>query len=1676
MATYTVTHIDVSGPGSLRDAIIASNDSVGVYDTIEFNIPGDGVHTFNHLLPAITDPVTIDGYSQPGAAPNTLPIGDNAALRIEIVASLLLKTNDSTIRGLVINRSAGHGIRVQGQSNWIAGNFIGTDPTGTHYLPPTEHGVYLLGDGNRIGGTSPADRNVISHGSLSDSIHISFSSNNVVEGNYLGTNAAGTAALANVAGRGVHITTHDANAFPHDGPADGNRIGGATPGAGNLISGNGFQGIYVSGFAHVGHPKTVASNTIIQGNFIGTNAEGTAAVPNHFGGISLGVNGAAAGSLIGGTTSAARNIISGNGVHGAGIQIGNGEIETTDNTVQGNYIGTDVTGSYAIPNGQFGIELKSPGNFILGNRISGNQNTGVHVRNVDSGLIQGNFIGTNAAGTAAIPNSTREGDGGVTLSIARNVTVQGNVISGNARGSVTFENSGSNNLLGGNLIGVAVDSTSPLGNGSGVYVNYFAEAEPSHDRIGSNVIAYNAGEGVAVVNGAGLTIEANTIFGNGGDGVLIGGSNVHQPKEHRITRNSIYDNSRLGINLYNSFDPPSGLTANDTGDADEGIRGNEGNRLQNYPVLTSATSGGFTNVAGTLNGTPNTTFTIEFFANPLIDPSHHGEGQTYLGSTSVTTDASGNASFTEALLLAVPVGSFITATATDPAGNTSEFSENETVVAADPPPASSVGLVSWWRAENNALDSAGNNHGSPLNGASYAAGRVGQAFNFDGVNDYVHVFDDPSLEFTSQLTIAAWIRPDDVSGYRDILTKWGGVAAYELIVGPGGVLQGYLSNNGTNYDSLFSPAGALNAGAWAHVATTFSAGQWKLYINGVEVAAKTSSITSIFAAGNDNVAIGRSSGGGGAEYFRGLIDEVGLYNRGLSPDQIQTVYQSGHGALGNQPPVLALIGNQSVNEGELLSFTASATDPNAPPQTLTFSLDVGAPAGASIDPVTGLFSWTPTEAHGPGSYQMTLRITDSGTPALNDFETITIAVNEVNAAPALAAIGDKIVNEGELLSFTATATDTDVPSQTLTFNLDAGAPTGAAIDPATGAFTWTPTMAQAPGNYAVTVRVTDNGTPALDDFETISIVVNAVDRGPFAILDIDANGVARYMASAGVEGNLTLSLVDGVYSFQETGQRIAVTGTGSAGWSGSRTNAISGPQISINSIVVDTGDLNDLIRLVSAAHAIMINGGLGSDTLVSPDVATTWTIDDSNAGGLIGGVRFESVENLTGGSADDTFVFQSAGAVSGTIDGQSGNDTLDYLARSMPVTVNLQSHTATATGGFTNIEGLFGSRFSDTLIGPDRANSWLLPVPDLHLGGLESSVPNNGVLRDDFGRETFQFWSVENLTGGDAADSFRFGTTVLFDADRRPFVRGGSVSGIIDGGAGQDWLAYGDYPFGVTINLQSHTATATGGFTNIEGLFGSRFSDTLIGPDATTTWTIDNINEGSLTGGIGFESIENLTGGVLDDTFQFSDGVGLSGRIDGQAGIDTLDYSVHLSGITVDLSTGVAASVDGGVTKIENVFGGAANDLLFGDAGDNTLRGNGGYDILLGGAGLDHLFGDDGRDMLFGGIDADSLAGGADDDILISGTTIYDANTTVLLALQHVWTRTDASYFLRVARLRSGKSGYALSNVTVLTDDALDSLFGGTGQDWFWSEASDNILDKESAEIASTVPPRGRPL
>jgi hypothetical protein len=191
--------------------------------------------------------------------------------------------------------------------------------------------------------------------------------------------------------------------------------------------------------------------------------------------------------------------------------------------------------------------------------------------------------------------------------------------------------------------------------------------------------------------------------------------------------------------------------------------------------------------------------------------------------------------------------------------------------------------------------------------------------------------------------------------------------------------------------------------------------------------------------------------------------------------------------LANTPPVLGPLTGATIDEGRRFAFRATATDFDVPAQALSFSLGAGAPTGANIMP-NGEFRWTPDETYGPGTYPITVRVTDNGSPAQSDSRLFNVTVREVNRRPYFSNTQGKYVKAGDTLSF-PTGFDADIPANTLAFALGADSPAGVNVDVMTGMLSWTPEDAQAPGAYQVRVQATDDGTPSLSATHTYQVYV-----------------------------------------------------------------------------------------------------------------------------------------------------------------------------------------------------------------------------------------------------------------------------------------------------------------------------------------------------------------------------------------------------------------------------------------------------------------------------------------------------------------------------------------------------------------------------------------------------------
>ncbi|OQY88853.1 MAG: hypothetical protein B6D41_10740 [Chloroflexi bacterium UTCFX4] len=521
--TYIVTKTDDAGinskgaAGTLRWAINQANASAG-FDLIRFDIAGSGVQTISvkDWLPELTDNA------------GTMIDGTQSDDRIQLDMGQANPYHDA--------------LSLEGHYNVIKGLIINNNPSG------------VIGISTRNG-----------------------SSYNTIIGNYLGTNAAGTAAKKMMEGVHIHAGSHD-NVI---GGVNGVTPGGACTGDCNLISGNFHQGIVID------H----ADNNRVIGNFIGTNVSGNGAISNSDDGVLIANS---SDNIIGGPTPEERNVISGN--TNINLEVGQNDRATRRNLVQGNYIGTNSAGNAAMSSQRNGVVLatNSAETILDGNVISGNNGTGILI------------------------------------------------FKGSARNQVI------NNKLGVGANGV----TKVVNNGNGILV------QTNNNQITDNIVAYHPSQGIRIKSGTG----------------------------NQIRRNSIYGNAAFGINLQKA-----GFTPNDAGDPDAGA-----NMIQNFQVITSAgVSNGIITVQGSLNSRPNQRYILEFFHNPICDNLYNrniGQGKTYLGMTEVTTNGSGNATYT-ATLGSGPGNGIVVGTATDSAGNTSAFSECAKIQSLTPPPSKPV-LVS----------------------------------------------------------------------------------------------------------------------------------------------------------------------------------------------------------------------------------------------------------------------------------------------------------------------------------------------------------------------------------------------------------------------------------------------------------------------------------------------------------------------------------------------------------------------------------------------------------------------------------------------------------------------------------------------------------------------------------------------------------------------------------------------------------------------------------------------------------------------------------------------------------------------------------------------------------------------------------------------------------------------
>ncbi len=662
--TFTVTTTDDNGPGSLRQAILDANANQGV-DQILFSIPPfDGtVKTILPMsaLPQITDPVAIDGYSQPGSSLNSeADTNNNAVLLIELngintetnADGLAISAGNTTVKGLILHSFSGNIIHLSsGGGNLIQGNRIGLVASPWIFVPTNHFGIFINdAPGNLIGGTTPASRNVW----LTD-VTVDITPGVAIEGK----NATNNLVQGNSFGRtGVLIMSASHNTIGGTDPAAGNIISGVSlgtlaasidPTQGNVVVGNRAGGVVIgAAFAgstltysnRIGGTEPGAGNVIEGGLYIQNGASRNEVLGNLIvGGIDcVRVEGGSDNNIIG--KPGAGNVVAFPGAGGDGFGM---VIDSSGNVIQSNLIGTDPTGTEVWGVGAACIVVRGSSNLIggtiagAGNLLSGAMGypfgSGLILGGYDN-VVQGNFIGTDITGTKKLGNS---GDGitvGVleyrtgTAVIGGTEPGAGNLISGNFSAGITL--AGDAVLVQANFIGTDITGTNPIPNGnlieigferSGIFVLRGTNVIGGTSAGAGNVIAYNIPAGVQEVGYNGetkiTTIRGNSIFSNVWEGILKG---TPYRQEWQV---------------------------------------------RDGPVLTAAVAvGNATIVQGIVQAASNATYALDFFANTVADPTGYGEGESFVGWSEVTTDDSGIATFTLTIPVAVPVGQFLTATAT----------------------------------------------------------------------------------------------------------------------------------------------------------------------------------------------------------------------------------------------------------------------------------------------------------------------------------------------------------------------------------------------------------------------------------------------------------------------------------------------------------------------------------------------------------------------------------------------------------------------------------------------------------------------------------------------------------------------------------------------------------------------------------------------------------------------------------------------------------------------------------------------------------------------------------------------------------------------------------------------------------------------------------------------------
>ncbi len=1579
--------------------------------------------------------------------------------------------------------------------NRVAGNFIGLGIDGTTLVLNGDRGVTIEGgaSGNFIGTNSDrqgdaSEGNVIV-GMTQMGIRITASNGNFVAGNLIGTDSSGLMSAPNAIGVVI------------ENGASGNIIGsdgdGASDGAErNVISGNAGEGVALRSDANI--VDGIYDSNIVAGNYIGVGIDGESSLGNASAGVLI----TGAGNRVGGPATPERNVISANLISadsgGQGIRV------TGDNSViQGNYIGLNASGNAAVPNESQGIAILGGSATLIGganagNVISGNADAGIQIQDSISNKVQGNRIGTSANGMSAIPNTF-----GVLVSSGtlNNVigtdgnsiddAAEGNLISGNSQDGVGLQGGGiTQTVVAGNLIGVAIDGTSPLGNSiHGIGISLGANnnrigtnGDAVSDALERNIIAANGGSGIAVVGSDGNVVDGNVIGtdasatlnrGNVGNGITIDNANTNSiggiagntiafqslngvavsgsSTANTIQANSIYSNSGLGIDL-----AVDGVTLNDPGDGDAGANG-----LQNFPLLDFAVAGGDTRVVGRLDSSINSVFTIDFYADATADPTGFGEGGRYLGSATVFSDGSGEATFD----VTIPGNTFdfdqVTATATDSVGNTSEFSA--AVVARVPsgqPPAiasddllisviedqgEGVGLPTTTIDENDQIaltglfnpTNVGNVHqvqvdwgdGSVIESVTLPANDIGFTLTHRYPDNNPNL--DPADVYNIKVTVI------------DTGTNGSGFAILPLTV--------------SNVDPLISGTtlltSSINEGSSASLTINFEdpgSDQHTLEIDwddGSEIQSVTVP-TGVRQVTVDHRYVD-DTGSGVASIGVTVLDDDSGSDQAVVDLKVQNVAPTG----------TIIVPPEVFFEGDEIVLDATAFDPGSL-DAVSYNWTIKKNNAFFSSATTRQVSFTPDD---DGAYSASLTVKDnsgaSGTATV-------VVINVLNAAPQLDAGGIAITNshgqpvssieEGDTIWLAGQFADAGIRdrhrieidwgdnSPVLVMPLEAGTVNFSGL---THTYADDKPVEDPDDDYVISVQVYDNS----EDSATGSRTLTVMNVAPQAL--IDANN------STDTTVNLVASVTDpGADGFNYA-------------WSidhelvGGDSPTVSFPRPSTMSEIMLSVSDDDGASVM--AMTVFIEG---TNVVVSPgEVDGTLDVDiDGTIESIpISGIVFDKGNDDT---EDNTFIVESGVVVPLSVNLGGGNNTADLGDAPASVT-SVGNDTITTSTLTTTIS--FGSFSTKTLISGGGLNTLdfsRIPDSDEVPGtglSLDLSVDDGTtqVVRDSDEQVSLQ-GTFQNITGTSYPDRFTGNSVgnVIFGGPGEDSISGGSGGNdVLDGGEGNDTLSGGD-----------GNDVIYGGIGD-DSIFGGKGDETLVGGDGNDVIYGGGSIDDSVTGAGGMDIVD---GGSGDDTLIGSDGndmifggdgddsiVGGEGdeMLDGGDGNDVIfgggegddsvsggrgdDTLIGSDGNDMIFGGEGNDSIVGGDGGDETLIGGDGNDIIYGGSGDDSVGGTVGTDIVDGGSGDDTLIGSGGNDMIYGGTGDDSIVGGSGDETLIGGDgndMIYGGggtNDSVSGGVSH--------------DVVDGGGG----DDTLVGSDGNDMIFGGGGDDSIIGGGGDEILE-----------------